>query len=385
MSSHHPLAVIFGAGKTGRGFAAHLAYLSGYRIILIDSNIKLVRQMQGDEVYTVRIIGDVSKDCTIHPFGVFHTGNDSWMKYLVDADIAFTAVFGNNLPDLAETLLPALRQRFQQNPGKPLNFVMCENFSNASTTIRNKISSLSGDMAFIEWLTEKAGFSDAMILRTCLHTSKGCALDILAQDYFDLPCDGDAFKGNVPKIIGLKPLPDFKNQVRRKIYTYNCINAVITFLGYKKGYTQLYEAAVDPEILKTARLAAAETSQAQVAEFNFDPDEQAEWVESAFKKFSDKGLPDPISRNGADPARKLGRDDRLIGPALLAIKHGIHPEGLIEGILAGFFFQDKDTGFSLQNEIQKRGIDDILTGVCSLQPEETLFHLIKKKYKENEY
>ena len=83
-------------------------------------------------------------------------------------------------------------------------------------------------------------------------------------------------------------------------------------MGAQKGYTQLYEGGTDPEIIAIARQAAIETSEAQIAEFGFDKKEQYGWVEAAFAKFADNSLPDPISRNGADPARKLSRNDRLI-------------------------------------------------------------------------
>lgn len=76
-----------------------------------------------------------------------------------------------------------------------------------------------------------------------------------------------------------------------------------------------------------------ESCQAQIEEFGFDKNEQEEWMNAAFAKFRDKNIPDPIERNAADPVRKLARSDRLIGPALLAVKHGIDPTGLIEAII----------------------------------------------------
>jgi mannitol-1-phosphate 5-dehydrogenase len=179
--------------------------------------------------------------------------------------------------------------------------------------------------------------------------------------------------------VGLKPLKNFDNQLRRKIYTYNSINAVIAYLGAQKGYSQLYEAGNDEEILVTARKAANETSQAQVAEFDFNPREQEEWTHAALQKFSDKNIPDPIDRNGADPIRKLGRDDRLIGPALLAIKHSIHPEGLITGIIACINYRDPGTNQRVADLIDEKGVDHVLTEICGLSIEEELYMLLKQR------
>jgi mannitol-1-phosphate 5-dehydrogenase len=183
-------------------------------------------------------------------------------------------------------------------------------------------------------------------------------------------------------VYGLKPLKDFGNQLRRKIYTYNCINAVIAYLGAKKGYTQLAEAAGDEEILSTAYKAARESCDAQVAEFGFDPQEQEEWMKGALAKFADANVPDPIERNAADPERKLGRDDRLIGPALLALKHDIYPAGLLAGINACLDYKDPNKNATVRDMAFERGVDVVLKEVCGLREEERLFTLIKQQIGE---
>jgi mannitol-1-phosphate 5-dehydrogenase len=49
-------ALIFGAGKTGRGFAAHLAFLGGYDIVLIDKNRQLVDDLRKAGQYDIQIL-----------------------------------------------------------------------------------------------------------------------------------------------------------------------------------------------------------------------------------------------------------------------------------------------------------------------------------------
>ena len=180
-------------------------------------------------------------------------------------------------------------------------------------------------------------------------------------------------------MYGLKPLKNFSNQLRRKIYTYNCINAVITYLGAKKGYVQLYDAGNDEEILQTARKAASETSRALVAEFRFDPAEQEEWTNAAFAKFRDRNIPDHVERNGADPVRKLSREDRLIGPALLALKHRIYPEGLLKGIMACIEYTDPAKNFKVAHLIKEKGLRFVLKEICGLSEDEELFMLVKEQ------
>ncbi len=374
-------ALIFGAGKTGRGFAAHLAFLGGYNIVLVDKDRKLVADLQKENQYNIQILGNEERNCTIQLSGVYHIEDVSWHDELVKAAVVFTAVFGNNLESLAGYLAIALQKRYAVNPKQALTIITCENLTNAAGLLKDCVLKKSGQEKE-GWLSTSIGFSEAIIFCTCLDASPDQPpLTVRAQNFFELPCDGDAIKQTL-HVYGLKPLKNFTNQLKRKIYTYNCINAVITYLGAQKGYTQLHEAGNDKAILAVAQKAAAETSLALVAEFGFDPEEQKEWTNAAFAKFKDKNIPDPIERNGADPERKLGRDDRLIGPALLALKHGIYPEGLLAGIIACLDYKDTGSGFRLAHLITEKGLDYVLKQVCGLSGDEALFTLIKTRISE---
>jgi mannitol-1-phosphate 5-dehydrogenase len=371
-------ALIFGAGKTGRGFAAHLAFLGGYDVILIDRDRHLVAELQRAGKYDIRLLDEQGTVCTVQPAGVFHIDDPAWMDYFTATHLVFTAVFGNNLEALAVSLSPAVEQRASAGPDPFLTILTCENFTNAAAALKNMVL-VRLSPATATWLNKKVGFSESIILRTCLDAAPGQALlTVRAQNYFELPCDGDALKEDL-HVYGLKPLSHFADQLRRKIYTYNCINAVITYLGAQKGYTQLYEAANDAEILAVSRRAARETSDAQLAEFGFDPREQQEWVNAAFAKFADLNIPDPIGRNGADPARKLGKEDRLIGPALLALKHGIYPKGLLQGILACFAYRDANKKQQIFDLIRKKCLQAVLQSVCGLSMQDELAQLIKEQ------
>ncbi len=371
-------ALIFGSGKTGRGFAAHLAYLGGYDLILIDKDPKLVSELRAAGQYDIQLLNEEKSICTIRPAGVFSVDDPAWHAYFTTTPLVFTAVFGNNLEALAASLSPAFEKRYSENPEQFLTVITCENFTDAAGVLKKMVlGHLSPEKA--RWVAEKIGFSESIILRTCLNAGPGeSALTVRAQDYFELPCDGEALKERLD-VFGLKPLRHFADQLRRKIYTYNCINAVITYLGAQKGYTELYEAATDAEILAVAEKAANETSIAQLAEFGFNSEEQRQWVNAAFAKFADRNIPDPISRNGADPARKLGKEDRLIGPALLALKYGIYPEGLLKGILACFAYHDPDKNQQISDLIAKKGLPAVLQEVCGLSKKDELARLIEEQ------
>jgi mannitol-1-phosphate 5-dehydrogenase len=371
-------ALIFGAGKTGRGFAAHLAHLGGYELILIDKDPPLVSELRAAGRYDIRMFDEEGTICTIRPAGVFAIDDPAWHAYFAGTSLVFTAVFGNNLEALAASLRPGFEKRYSENPEQFLTIITCENFTDAAGVLKQGVlGQLAGEKA--GWVADKIGFSESIILRTCLDAGPGeSPLTVRAQDYFELPCDGDALKEVLP-VYGLKPMRHFADQLRRKIYTYNCINAVITYLGAQRGYTQLYEAGNDAEILAIAEKAACESSIAQLAEFGFDSEEQRQWVSAAFAKFADRNIPDPIGRNGADPARKLGKEDRLIGPARLALKYGIQPEGLLKGILACFAYHDPDKKLQISDLILQKGLPAVLQELCGLSMRDELAQLIEEQ------
>ena len=377
MREQSPPVVIFGAGKTGRGFAAHLCQMSGVPFILVDQDRQLVERLRLHRRYEVHVLSDPEHVAVLEPNGVYHTSDEGWIRYFESARLCFTAVFGNNLPELGHTLAIGLKRRFR-DPSHllPATIVTCENLNGAANVLREAVLQQLGGDTSREVVDRNVGFSEGMILKTCLDPrADGDPLSLLAEDFFELPCDRAEVRGGLPELKGLQPQDDFSHQLLRKIYTYNCINAVISYLGARQGIHLLSDAAADPEIREWAERARDETSAALIREFGFDPAEQESWGARALRKFANASLPDPLSRNGADPRRKLSRTDRLIGPALLALKHGIKPRAIVEGVLAAVHFPDLD-GQRLIDHFPGSDPHGLLTEVCELRSDEPLYEYI---------
>jgi hypothetical protein len=69
----------------------------------------------------------------------------------------------------------------------------------------------------------------------------------------------------------------------------------------------------------------------------------------------------------------------LIGPALLALKYGIYPEGLLKGILACFAYHDPDKNQQISDLIAKKGLPEVLQEVCGLSMKDELARLIEEQ------
>ncbi len=340
MSPPAPLALILGAGKTGRGLAAALCANSGWRFGLVDREPALLERLSAAGGYGLAVLG-TSEVRRMVPELVAGIDDQRWIAAAAEARALFTAVFGPNLAALGAPLARALAERRRRGVRAPLDIITFENQTGAALMVRGAIEQAAGAASAAE-LLDGVGFVEGMVLTTSLGPrAGGDALEVRTQNAFRLPCDADGFAHGPCGIDGLEPLPRFAHQLQRKIYTYNGINAVISYRGAERGHRELADAARDPLIAPVAELAGAEASHGLIAQFGFDPAEQARWAADAVAKFRDLDIPDPIARNAADPARKLARDDRLVGPALLSLAHGRVPEALAQGIASACHYRDQ--------------------------------------------
>jgi mannitol-1-phosphate 5-dehydrogenase len=199
-----------------------------------------------------------------------------------------------------------------------------------------------------------------------------------------MPADKSAFAGEIPPVEGLLPKDNFHGGLIRKLFTYNCINAVIAYAGARKGYTLLSDAANDPELAALARAAYQESSQALCRRYGFDAEEQRRFAEAAIAKYQKREIVDPIERNARDPIRKLSRNDRLVGPACLAMEFGTRPVAISRGIAAALLYENAEDPASglLQQMIRQKGIRATLSEVCGIESEGELADMIVKSYEE---
>ena len=99
-------------------------------------------------------------------------------------------------------------------------------------------------------------------------------------------------------------------------------------------------------------------------------------------RFQNRALKDTVSRVGADPVRKLRRNDRIVGAALFAKEQGIDPAPVIKGIVAGLKFdrEGDPTAPEIQRALKEQGIDYVIETYMGLKKEEPLFGMIKAAY-----
>lgn len=381
-------AVIFGAGKIARAFISHLLTLSGYRITFVEKSPQLVALLREKKKYKVHILGAPEKDIVIKNFDALTTNQtDAVAEKLSQAAVVFVSIGGPNLPQIAPLLAAGIRRCVEAGRNDPLNCILCENFFQPGAWLRQLVSDqLSAHEQ--DWLRQNVGFVETMVLRSSIEPTPEMKaedpLSLKAQDMWEMPADKEAFVGPIPEILGLAPKEKFQASLTRKLFTYNAINAVFCYFGYLKGYELLSDAANDPELIKVAEAAAREAGAALCRRFGFDPEDQRQFAAAAVAKYQKREIVDPIERNARDPIRKLARNDRLVGPAMLAIEEGGNPVALARAIAAGLRYDPAGDPAAqrIQAMIRDLGIDAALRDVCGIHPEGKLADLVKNAYAE---
>jgi mannitol-1-phosphate 5-dehydrogenase len=379
----HLQAVVFGAGKIARGFVAHLLALSGYQITFVEKNPALVDTLRQRGKYTVNIMGAPDKDIVIQGFKVYQSDEvETIAEAVANASVVFVSIGGPNLPQIAPLLAAGLAKR-----SVSLNIILGENYFQPAQFLRSLISELLPP-ARQEWFTREVGIVETMILRSTIEPTPEMKandpLSLKAQDAWEMPADKEAFVATVPAILGLSPRENFQGGLIRKLFTYNSINAVIAYTGHLKGYLLLGEAANDPEIVALARTAYQESSAALCDRYGFDREEQRQFAEAAIAKYQKREIVDPIERNARDPLRKLSRNDRLVGPACLAVEYGTRPVALSRGIAAAFLYDCRQdpSSVSLQNMVREKGLRTAVSEVCGIEYVGELADLVVSSYQE---
>jgi len=370
--------VIFGAGKIARGFIAHLLFLSGYSFTFVEANEKLVSELNARGSYTVHVYGAEERNTIITGYhAVSIHDKPAVIAEMTGAKAIFTAVGGKNLG----LIVPILTESLKSISPAGINVITCENWKKPAELLRNEVFKID--------LNIKAGFAESVILRSAIEPSDEILskdpLTVCVQDYWYLPVDADNLVYPLPEIKYIEPINNFSGFLERKFYTYNAANGTTSYLGALFGHTYLADAAHDERIVEVLKQVYKETGEALSKRFDISPEDQLAFTDASFKKMQDRVIVDTVERNARDPIRKLGPDDRLVGPAKMVLSYDIIPVGLATAIVAAVYYKSSDddpSGSELKKMREDCGVEVILSEICKLKPDDPLYDLILLKEKE---
>ncbi len=386
--------VLFGAGKVGRSLIGALFSRSEYEVVFVDVDDTLVNALNEKRSYIVEIIAVQEKKIFVDNVRAVHGNDVEKVAFeIATADVVATAIGVNNLRYIYATLAKGLLKRRDMNRGS-LDVIIFENLRNSSNIFRPGLRHhLPKDypMESLVGLVETS--TDKIVPTMSKNVTRDNPLTVIAEFFNLVYVDKTAFKGEIPLVESLIYTENLPAYFDRKFFTLNMGHALAAYLGYLTGLDTIFDAINDEYIKKAVESAMLESGRALIKEYpqEFNEDTHTEYIFNLIQRFSNPALHDTIFRVGKDITRKLSRNDRLIGPLLLSMKHGLVSPNITLGVAAGMLFRAKDENGELfhkdhhfAEETYPLGIDYILREVCGLNPsfpqEAQLIDNIKKAY-----
>ena len=375
-------AVMYGGGNIGRGFVGPIFSRAGYEVTFVNTRAQVIDEINARGEYPVRLVNNSGyTEETVKNVSSVNGGNiEETSETIAECDIMATAVGARVLGLIVPNIVAGMRKRWARTE-KPLNIIICENLNDANKILEGMI---------LEQLTEeekplfyeRVGLVETSIGRMVpVQTDEmknGDNLRICTERYPFLPVDKAAFKGEVPEIQNMIPFEPFDFYLKRKLYIHNMGHSVCAYLGGINGKEYIFEAIDDSEILNITQNAMLESAMAMSKEYSMPLDGILLHMQDLIARFGNILLKDTCDRVGADPARKLGPTDRLIGSSLLCLKHGITPAYITVGAAGAVYRYLKENGpEQSMNEAKK-----VLKEVSGLEADSELAKLILANYEK---
>ena len=376
-------AVLIGAGKIGRGIIGEVLYNAGYKLTFADVSNELVSMINSYKKYPVFVLSDTEKEEWIENVDAYYIGSEKSVEVFAKADIVTTAVGAGALKKVAKHIAAGIKKRCEQSNTNYLTVIACENMECASTYLQAEvINYLSHEE--VEFCHKYISFPDCEVSRMVIpleNASSKNPLAVKVEKYMEWIIDSNKLKADLSHIQNLECSADAFAYIKRKIYTLTG-HAILSYMGYQKGYRYIYQAAFDENIFENTYYALSECGKSWSEKFNMDIDEFNLYTTIMLRRFSDTRLKDPIERVAGQPIRKLSINERFISPALTALEYGINPQYIVRGMTAAFKYDNPkdEQAVELQDMINGKGIRQTVQQVCQLKPDSCLYKMIIDAY-----
>lgn len=366
-------AVHFGAGNIGRGFVGLLLHEAGYEVVFADVNAELIDALAAADSYVVHEVGEGARDHTVTGFRAINSSNK--MKEIVaeiaTADVVTTAVGPNILRFVAPLIAEALAARTDDAPR--LAVMACENAINATDLLRDEVEKANPDVL------GRAVFANTAVDRIVpAQTGSGLdvpVLDVTVETYYEWAIDRTPFRGSEPTIPGATYVDDLEPYIERKLFTVNTGHATIAYFGFLAGASAISDALANPSVADAVRSVLEETKTLLVAKHGLDADAQQAYIEKILVRFANPHLPDTVDRVGRQPLRKLGRNERFVGPAAELAERGVTPTALLAAIGAALRFDvpEDEQSAELKQLLAGTTSEEFVMQVCGIEAGHPLF------------
>ncbi|HHW17313.1 MAG TPA: hypothetical protein GXX30_00180 [Firmicutes bacterium] len=379
--------VHFGPGNIGLGFFGQIYYESGYEIVFVGRNREKIDLLNSYGEYPLMLSGadgNVREMLVKNVRAIEYLDEDNLKEEISSADLISTSVGPANLADIAGPLARGLMARWAAKNFSPVNVLLGENMVDTDKYFTGLVEKELGDPDLIRIFRETVGIVDTSVERlvpvTTEEMREGHPLRTWASDSLRFPVDKDAFRGEIPPLKYMMLTTNFEFYKKRKIFVFNSGHSTMAYLGHVKGYDHMSQAYRDAAIVHAAYHAMLESASALCREFQVPPQETVDRIKERLNYWGN--LDDEITRVGRDPLRKLSDNERFIGGAKLAVKHGMVPLYLCLAAGAALHFDSKDDASCqrMRKMVAEGGPQSVLREVSKIDEGSRLWQVIMGFY-----
>ncbi|KAI1819240.1 mannitol-1-phosphate 5-dehydrogenase [Xylaria intraflava] len=378
-------AVHFGAGNIGRGFVACFLHEAGYRVIFADVVDKLVDSLNAQPSYNVIELGThgiTQKTITNYTAINSRTDEAKLIDEIASADVLTCSVGPRILQFIAPVIAKGLAKRSLDQA--PLAIIACENMINNTANLAGHIKDPKNTPPeTLEDHDKKAIYANSAVDRIVPDKKGEPTLDVQLELFYEWVVESAPFtKVGVatPQIPAIHWVHNLDPYIERKLYTVNTSHATAAYYGYNRGKPAIHDAMADASIRQAVAAAISETAAFIVKKHGVSKDEQEAYKNKILDRISNPNLDDSVKRVGREPLRKLGRRERLIGPAAALAEEGMETSALLAAAEMAFRFQNVDgdkESADLAKIMAEKAPDAVVQEVCGLQADHPLYAKVK--------
>lgn len=377
-------AIHFGAGKIGRGFIADLLHESGYEITFVDVNESLNKELNKFHNYYLYVIEEdyrrreIDRVSALSPI----TQSEDVAEAIAEADLITTAVLADNFSKISGNLATGLKARIQKGRGR-INVIPCENALMNGNMLKKEV--LKTGVLTEEELDAIATFPNTAVDRMVFDADRDGRKGIdIGRDY-ELVIQKDLLvEPESRPIQGAEYTSNLNKYLERKLYVINGGHAWSSYIAHVMGYEIIQEYFAKPENVQLTKNVMAQIGAVLQERYGFTCQEMQDYIEFAVNRFLTPGVVDTVKRISRAPIRKLGKSDRLMGPAYACEELGLPNDMILKGVAAVFLFDVKEDeqAVELQDYIRKNGIEDAIVNFTGVKQGSRMFSVILKYYHE---
>lgn len=391
--------VLIGAGKIGRGYIAELFQEGDYTLKFIDYSKELVEAMNSQGYYTINKAYFDGRTEKIRVDGYealcLQRDYNACVQWLAGVNYASVQVFPGALESIGHLIGHAVQQRIQENNIEPLDIFICVNFLNPTKKFKKYIYEVLQTKEEQAFLEEHVGFIETLVMRTSSDPTeemkKQDPLALAVAEGEVLPADAEGFKGEVPQDVHIELQDRLGMRLTHKIWHVNMSHFSLAVYGKLFGTSYIWESTTNPYIVQIVEQEMEESDFALAHEFGLSIEEikkDFNHDDRLWDDYKNQTIQDDIRRVAADPIRKLAREERLVGPAMVCIKNGHTPSALAHAIAAAYLYnaQTDAAAMEIQMFIKENSIWAAMEKYSGLSEknaaDKTLMHMVQSYYEK---